>query len=192
MQKQCDSPGVSALVLDKTFWEALTTFIKNPNTIKSQAQKWLKLQIDKLSNNEELTRIEERISKIREEEERYTKTYGQKLIDFEQLQTLLKDTKTRENIYKEQIKQIRLRVNEFGIAGISIDELVNEAIKVIESLDLNNKIKVIRDIIDRIIIKAKSREIEVCGHFPLPAVNMAYETIDRNCRATKRRKKHTI
>ena len=50
-----------------------------------------------------------------------------------------------------------------------------------------NKIKTIKDIIDKVIISA-NREIQVFGHIPLSlaTVKLEYEPINRHRRATKR------
>lgn len=63
--------------------------------------------------------------------------------------------------------------------------MIVEAKRIISSLDLVSKVQVIRDIIDKCIVKG-GNTVEVIGHLPLFAVNMGYEPISRDGRNTTR------
>ena len=52
---------------------------------------------------------------------------------------------------------------------VGVDELVEEVKKIIEGIDFNDKFKVIRDIIDKIIVSERSG-VEIWAHLPLPAL----------------------
>lgn len=79
-----------------------------------------------------------------------------------------------------------------------LDELVAKssqetAEKYLEKLDFSNKIQVIRDIIEKVIIKERS-EVEVLCHIPLPQLSLTsahklgHEPISRDCRTSECRK----
>jgi hypothetical protein len=52
-------------------------------------------------------------------------------------------------------------VNQF-----QVDDVLKETTEVLKSLDYENKVQVIKDIIDKVIIKER-RCVEVCGHISL-------------------------
>lgn len=72
------------------------------------------------------------------------------------------------------------RIPEEDVSSIDVDELCDEATKVLKTLDLSNKNKVVRDIIDKIIIKERS-SVEVWGHLTLFNQKLGYEPESRNC-----------
>ena len=58
-------------------------------------------------------------------------------------------------------------------------EIIKEAKKIIWALKLDNKTKVIRDIITKVIVKG-GQLVQVRGRLPLFALNMGYELTSRN------------
>lgn len=57
---------------------------------------------------------------------------------------------------------------------------------VVKNIDFTNKFRVIRDIIDKVIVTERSGA-EVWAHLPLPALvtdKLGYGTKRRNCRAS--------
>lgn len=72
------------------------------------------------------------------------------------------------------------QINQEQINTIELDEMCQEATKVLKGLDYSNKVKVVRDIIDRVIVKERSG-VEVCGHIPLFAQKLGYEPTSRDC-----------
>lgn len=78
-----------------------------------------------------------------------------------------------------------------GIDGSQRDELIEEAKRVIANLDFSNKIKVIRDIIDRCIVKG-GNTVDVWGHLNFSTVNMGYELICWDCGPAKCWQEHLV
>lgn len=65
--------------------------------------------------------------------------------------------------------------------------MVKEVKKVVKNLDFSDKFKVIRDIIDKVIVSERSGA-EVWAHLPLPAIiaeKLGYEPQRRNCWTSK-------
>jgi|GEM_PF-2948388 hypothetical protein len=77
----------------------------------------------------------------------------------------MEESKKRKNNYIRRIKKIKSDKRHL-IDPISLDILCKKASHVIETLATNNKKEVIRDIIDKIIIK-KDNKVEVCGRISL-------------------------
>lgn len=89
------------------------------------------------------------------------------------------ETDTLDEIKQEKVDEIQL------------ESICEEAKNMLKSLDLTNKYKTVRDIIEKIIIKERIIA-EVWGYIPIYSLNMAYESIHRNRGFAKCRQKHII
>ena len=70
---------------------------------------------------------------------------------------------------------------------IEVDELLAEVMNVIKNIDFADKFKVIRDIIDKVIVSERSGA-EVWAHLPLPVTiteKLGYEPISSDCWAAE-------
>ncbi len=179
-KNKCTSPGVNAVLLDGFTWKHLSEFLTNPQELRKQAEKYLNSQRDDVMPAQELVKLESIVQKIEEEEKRYAKAYGAGTLEFEQYLDLMKDAKKRKNVHKEQLNLLSQKVVQDDVSSIDVDELCEEATKVLKNMDLSNKIKVVRDIIDKIIIKERS-SVEVWGHLPLFNQKLGYGTESRDC-----------
>jgi site-specific DNA recombinase len=182
-QKKCTAPGVNAQLLDSFTWKYLYQFLTDPTELKKQAESYLQSQRDDVMTSQEFTKLHSLVVKVEEEEKRYAKAYGAGTLEFEQYLDLMKDAKKRKNIYKEQLSLMSQKVAQDDVNSVSVDELYDEAITVLENLDLSNKNKVVRDIIDKIIIKERS-SVEVWGHLTLFNQKLGYEPESRDLHHT--------
>jgi hypothetical protein len=136
----------------------------------------------------ERQRLAEMITKTEEEENRYSKAYGAGALAFEQFQELMKGTKKRKISYQKQLANLADKSVQTTVK-IEVDELIEEVKKMIGDLDFTDKFKVIRDIIDKVVVSERSGA-EVWAHLPLPTIiteKLGYESERRNSGITKRR-----
>jgi hypothetical protein len=167
------------------FWKELVKFLSNPSLLRQYAEKWLKSQANNAEAVEkERKRLEELLAKTKEEELRYAKVYGSETLDFEEFRQLMKEIKRKKLSYQAQLNKLGLEIAQQQADPIEVEELCQEAKRVIKSLDFANKICVIQDIIDKIIIKG-GKEAEVLGHIPITTAKMGYEPIGRDSRPSK-------
>lgn len=103
----------------------------------------------------------------------------------------MKGLKKKKLSYKAQLKEMDAVKSSENIDDSQLEVLCQEAQTVIKELDLENKKKTIYDIIDKVVIHDEG-EIEVRGHLPVFAQNMAYESICRYHWSPKRRKIHAF
>lgn len=124
------------------------------------------------------------VSKLDDEEKKYAQLYGTGSLQFKNYQDLNKDVENRRESLGQQLHIIKNRKMDDAI-DIEPEELYNEAKSVVQTIDFNDKHKVVRDVIDKITIKERSG-VEVWAHIPLPSIQkLGYEPISRNCRVTK-------
>lgn len=187
LEGKCKLPGVSALVLDKQFWDELSKLFNDPDLLWKQIVEWFAIQNNHSQDIAEKKRIDEALEKLNEEEKRYAKAYGSGALEFEQFTDLMRDVKKRRKALEAQGEAITQDSTIRQINEIPKENVLEEIIKIAESIKTANKRQVIQDIIDKITIKER-REVEVWGSLSFPTLNMAYGTINRNSRTSQRRK----
>ena len=162
--------------------------------LKKYAIRWLKsFSVMSSEGMLEKQRLLEMIKKVEEEESRYSRAYGAGTLEFEQFQELMKDAKKRKLFYQKQLADLANKSAEISIE-IGVDELLEELKNVIKKIDFSDKFRVIRDIIDKVLVTERSGA-EIWGHLPLPVTiteKLGYGPERWDSRVTKRRKKYTF
>lgn len=181
MAATCKIPGVNAVVFDGLFWKELTKFLADSKQLREQTEDFL-IQSNKMTSedSEREDRFNVQLEKLQEEEIRYAKAYGEGALDFEQFKTLVNEVRQKKVVIEAQKKELKAVNGEQKVDKIQVEELCEEAQKVLKSLDLSNKKLIIRDIISKVIIKEEG-EVEVRGQLALSNQNMGYEPISRDC-----------
>ncbi len=124
------------------------------------------------------------ITKAKDEELRYARAYGEQALDFEQFKELTKKSKKKQELFQTQLDSIE-NTHEIAVPQrIDLDDICAEAQRVLQSLDTIEKIKVIRDVIEKVTIKGDG-SVDVQGHIPLTTENMGDIYGNRHCRPTK-------
>lgn len=168
-ENKCKCAGVNAVILDSVVWKMLKKKLFSYSIMKKYAEKWLK-SISILNSEDvyEKQRLNEMIDKTLEEENRYSKAYGVETLEFEQFQDLMKDCKKRRLTYQKQLSELTNKTAQINIQ-IEVDELLSEVMRIVKSIDFTDKFRIIRDIIDKVIVTERSGA-EICGHLPLPVI----------------------
>lgn len=196
MEKKCQAQGVNAVLLDESLWRNLVKIFKDEDILKKHVGAWLQteLQHDTVKDQERI-RLLDSINKIAEEEKRYAKAYGAGTIDFEQFQELMKEAKRRKIVLKKQLDTLK-PTNQNKIDQSQVDDVCQEATLVLQSLDLNNKTQIIRDIIDKVVINTQERMVDVWGHITLQNLSLTerlgYEPTSRDSWIAKCWEKYTF
>jgi len=193
-ERKCKSSGINAAILDAVVWHELKKKLFSYSNLKKYAEKWLK-SITSFTSEDTLERqrLEEMIKKVDDEKTRYSKAYGIGTLDFEQFKTLMKDAKKRRISYQKQLNFLANKTAEINIT-IDVEELVAEVQQIIEKIDFSDNFRVIRDIIDKVIVSERSG-VQVWAHLPLPAIiteKLGYEPQGRDSGTAKRREKHAV
>jgi hypothetical protein len=137
-----------------------------------------------------IPKLLELINKVKEEETRYAKAYGAQTFEFDQFKELVSETKKKKSLYQTQLEELDKK-NTLAETDCDIDEICQEATRGLQSADQNNKIQLVRELVEKVTIK-KSGEVEVIGHISQPTQNMGYHHGNRHRRPPKRRQINTI
>ncbi len=184
-ERTCFSAGVNAAAMDFVLWDELTSLINNPERLEQHANVNLLQQLQQENEpNARIAQLEDLIAKIEVEVERYNKAYGAGVMELDQLKNVTNDAQRRRSTYQKQINKLE-EAREDLLHFPQLNVLCKEASRVIDELDTNDKKGVIRDVIDKVIVRADN-QVEVCGHIPLnrPHKGLASRHEDRDSQHT--------
>ena len=102
-------------------------------------------------------------------------------IDFEQFKEMKNRVNKRKKVEEDELKKLSALQKDINIDNIELQEFCQEVKEVLGSLNYRTKSLLIRDIIDKIVMKGHKNEVEVMGHLPINHLNIGYELISRNC-----------
>ncbi|EKD96358.1 MAG: hypothetical protein ACD_24C00081G0005 [uncultured bacterium] len=134
----------------------------------------------------ERQKLHENINKLKEEEARYIRAYGEAEIDFEQFKEMKRGVNKRIKALEDDLIRLNEQVKDINIDNVELKEFCQEVKEVLGSLNYPTKSLLIQDLIDKIVLKGKTNEVEVIGHLPINHLNIAYELISRDCWVAKR------
>ncbi|MCL5438716.1 MAG: hypothetical protein M1268_01865 [Patescibacteria group bacterium] len=109
------------------------------------------------------------------------KVYGEGEIDFEQFKEMKSGLNTRRKAEEAELNKLNLLQKEINIDNVELQEFCQEVKEVLGSLNYPTKSLLIKDIIDKIVLKGTTNEVEVMGHIPINHLNIGYELISRDC-----------
>ena len=193
-KSDCDCAGVNAIVLDKIFWDEFYKILTNPDLMMAKAEKWLK-HADEYSESSknEVADIDKKLVSLGGEGTRYAKMRGEGLIEDKQFRDLMKDVLIRKNRFLEQKEEIKNRACPSKFQNINLNELCQEAQSVIESLDATNKKQIVRELVEKVVIKKGGDEVETWIKILISQPHhMGYGAERRNCRFAKCGEIHTV
>ncbi|OGC91815.1 hypothetical protein A2876_04615 [Candidatus Amesbacteria bacterium RIFCSPHIGHO2_01_FULL_48_32b] len=182
LEGKCTAHGVNAMVLDGLTWRNLRNFLSDKDMLKRQAEKWLSKQavqgdawlVEKLN-------LEKQLNGIKEEEMKYAKAFGAGVLDFEQLQQLAKEQKSKKAGFEARLKELEEKHDDqVLVRPEDTDRLVNMAEMVLKDMLLENRKQIIRDLVDKITVY-EGGDIELTGHLPQFDQKLGYFHGDRDC-----------
>lgn len=184
-KNKCKSPGINAEILDELFWKKLTEYLSNPVNLKEQIEEWIKTQMNFETQRNEEKRINTLLEKTKEEKRRIVEAYQKEALDFETFQDTVKPIDKRIKDYEDELEELKQQNKGVLPNSIPIEEYCQEVKEAFATLNLSNRALLIRDIIDKIVLKGFKNEVDVYGYLPVNHLNMGYGTTNRYCRFAK-------
>jgi site-specific DNA recombinase len=188
--KKCENEGVNAEILDAMVWNKLLELLANPSVIKSQAEKWVVKQSKTVNKTQdELYRLESALEKLRDEEKRYVKAFGSKVIEFNQFEESMRDVKAKREAIELQIKDFVEKAPDDAVNLDSFESVCDTIYYSIKHSAASEKQEYLRNLIVSIYVEERRKAI-VNGRIPVSvqAQNVGYESISRHNWSTKCRK----
>lgn len=170
----CIEKGINARITDSLVWKNISKLMTSPELLTTQAESWLK---NKKANpsarpiNVEVLSTE--LKKLRDQEGRYTKAFGEGLITIEKLKEYLGPVRERQALLEKQINEEKKQeqsAEETPIPGIEeIKAFTEKAALVIRSLNFEAKKAIIKEVIDK--VTATQKKLSIYGYIPVSSLN---------------------
>jgi len=200
LPKECFKSGVNATILDTKVWKEIYNLVTNPKQIENQYSRWnVKIKMVQENHNFiDTDKLKKELDEQNEQEERFVKAYGAKVISLEQLQSQLSEIKLKKSQIMSKLSTSRndnLPTNK-PIILPDLRQFCDKMKSEIDHLDFKERQYVVRQLVDIVVTDGATASVE--GSLPLVIPeentqnNYGQNFINRNCRFTKRRKKYII
>jgi site-specific DNA recombinase len=191
----CAEKGMNARIADKIVWDEVSGLMSSSKLITDQINRYADKRKNKTESTIGDTRVIEReVTKLKGQEERYNRAYGAGVFSLEQLREYSIPLRDQITLLESQITKARLQQFEVGIPAMpnqkEILEYTRIATEKLKDLNFQTKRGIIMNVLDKII--ATQAYLEGNGFLPITANYVDFQTIYRNRRSAKRRKKHPI
>jgi len=172
----CAEKGLNARIVDEMVWQKIVTLMSSPKLLREQAVRWLNTQQNskgQIAINVETSTKE--LSKLKEQEERFTKAYGAGLISINQLEDYLKPIRNKTEVLVKQIEKANLENNEKKTLVLpgedEIEIFVRKTGNLFKNLSFESKRAIIRNVVEKII--GTQKELLIYGYIPINNLNHA-------------------
>jgi len=193
LPKTCDEGGINARIADKLVWQKVSGLMSSPDLLLKQAERWLNSQQSKSQDSiGDIKELEKEISKLKEQDDRYNKAYGEGLLSLDQLREYTLPVRERITAIESQILKVREKGNRIHTLGTPTrKEVENFALKASEKLQ-NLSFKVKREIVLSTIDKVVGDQTKLQVNGYIPVSHVAFFTEHRYSWSAKRRKEYAI
>ena len=161
MERVCMSGGVCVPILDDKVWDTIVRLLTQPTMIKKYA--------DKLSNNdkhykEELEKLDRKLNKIEEENNRYIDIFGKGLITEQKLRSLTDELRDKKmSLETKKIEYQRVLRNRPKVSPSKIAENMVKLLE--EELSFEQKQSIVRAVVEKVV--ATPLEATIYGRIPV-------------------------
>lgn len=186
---KCKYEGVNAEILDVMVWNKTLELFAQKTLVKSQAQRWNDKQtMTADTSQDELGRLGIALEKLRDEEKRYVKAFGSKLIEFNQFEENMKDVKAKREAIELQMKEYSEKMPTEAVNLESFDDICDTLYHSMKYAPASERQELMRNLIVSICV-GERRKALVNGRIPVSvqAQNIGYESISRDYWITKYR-----
>lgn len=186
LPRTCREAGLKTRFVDELIWDKISNLMSSPELLEKQIQNWIKSKESTTDNPvTDINFIKKEISKLEEQEGRYTHAYGTGIFTLEQLKGYLSPIREKKELLKSRLiqsKQEKIQEQTILPTQEEIQVFTQEAKKQLTCLNFEAKRGIILNTIDQII--GTKRELQVTGHIPITS-NINVFTINRRRRPPK-------
>ena len=194
----CKESSINAKNADKNVWLALEEFMKSPEMLREQSERWQKngKKKTKWQPATDINAIRKEISKLQLREDRLAIGYSKEVFSLEKFEEYAKPLRTRIDELKEQIQKARAEeiISHDDISLPSQNEIevfAKESREILVNLNFKVKQSIVRRVIEKATVARE--EIQFHGSVPLNLFeNVVLLSKYRHSRSAERGEVHTI
>jgi len=169
LPKECFMPGVSATILDTKVWNEIYNLLTDPKQIEKQYSRW-NLKVASVEENHDYVdaeKLNKELDELKEQEDRFVKAYGAKVISLEQLQSQLSDIKLNKSRITSKLTSSRNNISPIQRKIILPDlrQFCDTMKSEIKELDFKERQYVVRQLVDTVVTDGAIASVE--GSIPL-------------------------
>ncbi|MDB5177307.1 MAG: Site-specific recombinase, invertase Pin [Candidatus Saccharibacteria bacterium] len=179
----CNERGINSEVIDSTVWDILAILLTEPKLLSEQYKIYVAKTETQHNVNTEIDKLNDDLSKLKNEESRYVGAYGRGSLDEVSFDEAMRGINKRKidltQLINSSIQKQPIKLPEFNGSDLAkaFKELLSE-------LEFEEKLTVVHQVIDKVI--ATKETVTLCGNIPLLSptgeVKAEYEPINRNRR----------
>lgn len=164
----CKCQGVNAEVLDNVVWNKIYSLMTQPGLLKPFMDDFNKYQLKTAKTKDALDRLRKALNTLDDEENRYVKAFGSKMIEFSTFQKFMKEVKDKKTLIKEQFNDLE-NVAIDQIANLGKDSIrVDDVVFSLKYSDTTEKQEIMRKLVASVIVGERSTAL-VKGVIPVVA-----------------------
>jgi len=196
LPRTCEIGGINARIADKMVWDKISNIMSSPKLMMSQVERWMNNQKSKVEfSGRDITVIEKELSKLKEQEKLYNKSYGMGVYTVEELVKYTNPIKENRKSLQGEIVKInyqKIQINATIILNQDyIESFAEQSSSMLKNLSFEIKRSIILNVVDK--ITATQEKLQVCGYIPITIENnVAFFLKHRHCRSSKCRKIHAF
>jgi site-specific DNA recombinase len=185
LSRRCNSSMISARKLENIIWNAVAEAVMKPQILTSHISNLIK----KMKEPVEKIKLEKiRLTKLKEliesKKDRILELYTEGMINKEKLLLKMREYEIREKEIDEKLREIEEKLNYTLNRPLLIKDIINFcnlAKKKIQTLNLEEKKKFLKLLIDEIIFYSHKRKAIIKGHIPIIKEEKSIEEYLRTC-----------
>lgn len=182
-----EGKSLNARVADELVWDKISQLMCSPELLAKQVERWFETRSSKAQQPAiDIESTQKNISKLKDQEDRYTKAYGGGVISVEQLKEYVTPLRDKISILQNQIEKAKIENIKTGELELpkqqEIEHFTKKATESLIDLNFMEKQAIVRNVVDKIV--GNQKELQIYGYIPLTS-NVEYCTTNRNCGATK-------
>ena len=175
----CEEKGINARFADAAVWNKVALLMSDPKLLQKQIRRWANQREateERNVNAASVTSAE--LSKLKEQEERYTRAYGAGLLSLEQLRTYKLPLRDKIVSLEKQIAGFRqvyqAPLDNHPPSSREVALFARRSAQMLQNLNFAARQAIVRNVIEKVVVSANTLDIH--GIIPVGDANQANVT----------------
>lgn len=169
LKSNCTEKGINARNADQLVWANITAFMTSPDLMKSEMLRWRSgKKTKRLETNGNLDEINKEISKLRGQERRYDRAFGEGLLSLSQLKEYKEPLWARIKVLQQETSRFERQFHDKDEILLPGEKEVDEFSQIAKEKVSNLNFEARKAIVERVVesIVGTQKQLVVKGHLP--------------------------
>jgi len=166
LPRSCHERAVNARIADELVWNKISQLMSSPELMNKQAARWMNnKRTQTLFQPGDLERFGKEIVKLKKQEDRYNKAYGEGAFSIEKLKEYTIPLKDRIILLESQITELREEEKEVNSTNLPTQEEIQQfaktSLETLKNLSFEAKKGIISNVLEKVV--GTQKKLQVCG-----------------------------